>query len=66
MMKYIKKEARRVLIRLLKILESYWMQEFSEQGIELAMWFDTTREEILKILSSICEETGVRGLYFHR
>ena len=23
-------------------------------------------EEILKILSSICEEIGVRGLHFHR
>lgn len=33
---------------------------------ELAMWFDATREEILKILSSICEEIGVRGLHFHR
>lgn len=31
---------------------------------DLAMWFDSTREEILKILSSICEEIGVRGLRF--
>lgn len=33
---------------------------------ELATWFDSTREEILKILSSICEEIGVCGLHFHR
>lgn len=33
---------------------------------ELEMWFDSTREEILKILSAICEEIGVHGLHFHR
>ena len=33
---------------------------------DLEMWFDSTREEILKILSSICEEIGMHGLHFHR
>lgn len=33
---------------------------------DLEMWFDSTREEILKILSSICEEIGTHGLHFHR
>lgn len=31
---------------------------------DLEMWFDSTREEILKILSSICEEIGIRSLPF--
>ena len=33
---------------------------------DLEMWFDSTREEILKILSSICEEIGTHRLHFHR
>lgn len=33
---------------------------------DLEMWFDSTREEILKILSAICEDIGVYGLHFHR
>ncbi|MBR1633631.1 MAG: HNH endonuclease [Lachnospiraceae bacterium] len=33
---------------------------------ELEMWFDSTREEILKILSVICEDIGVEGLRFRR
>ncbi|OYO59723.1 hypothetical protein C8E03_109114 [Lachnotalea glycerini] len=33
---------------------------------ELEEWFDYTREEILKILSSVCEEVGVNGLRFPR
>ncbi len=33
---------------------------------ELEMWFDSTREEILKIVSSICGDIGMRGLHFHR
>ena len=33
---------------------------------DLELWFDSTREEILKILSSICETIGVQGLCFHR
>ena len=33
---------------------------------DLAIWFDSTREEILKILSSICEEIGIHGLGFPR
>ena len=33
---------------------------------DLEMWFDSTREEILKILSAICEDIGVHGLHFHR
>lgn len=33
---------------------------------DLEMWFNSTREEILKIVSSICEEIGVKGLHFHR
>lgn len=33
---------------------------------ELEVWFDSTREEILKILSSICEDTGMPGLPFLR
>ena len=32
----------------------------------LEMWFNSTREEILKILSSICEEIGIHGLHFQR
>lgn len=32
----------------------------------LEAWFDSTREEILKILSSICEDIGVPGLAFPR
>lgn len=33
---------------------------------ELGEWFNLTREEILKILSSICREAGLRELYFPR
>ena len=33
---------------------------------ELAEWFNSTREEILKILSSICKEAGLRELHFQR
>ncbi len=33
---------------------------------ELERWFDSTREEILKIISTICEDIGVHGLYFHK
>ena len=33
---------------------------------ELEIWFDSTREEILKIVSSICEDIGIRGLHFNR
>ena len=32
----------------------------------LEEWFDFTREEILKILSSMCKEIGIHGLYFPR
>lgn len=32
----------------------------------LEEWFDFTREEILKILSSMCEEIGIHGLRFPR
>lgn len=32
--------------------------------IELEKWFNLTREEILKILSSICKEAGIRELHF--
>ena len=32
----------------------------------LEEWFDFTREEILKILSSMCEEIGIHGLYLQR
>jgi hypothetical protein len=35
---------------------------FSDMG--LYEWFNLTREEILKILSSICKEAGIRELYF--
>lgn len=31
---------------------------------ELEKWFNFTREEILKILSSICKEAGIRELHF--
>lgn len=31
---------------------------------ELGEWFNLTREEILKILSSICREAGLRELHF--
>lgn len=33
---------------------------------ELEEWFDLTREEIIKILSSICQEAGISGLHFPR
>lgn len=33
---------------------------------QLGEWFDSTREEILKILSSICEDMGMSGLRFPR
>lgn len=33
---------------------------------ELEMWFDLTREEIIKILSSICQEAGISGLHLPR
>ena len=33
---------------------------------ELGEWFNSTREEILKILSSICKEAGLRELHFQR
>ncbi len=33
---------------------------------ELGEWFNLTREEILKILSSICREAGLRELHFPR
>ena len=33
---------------------------------ELEEWFNITREEILKVLSSICREAGIRELYFPR
>ena len=31
---------------------------------ELESWFDLTREEIIKILSSICKEAGLHELHF--
>ena len=31
---------------------------------QLGEWFDSTREEIVKILSSICEDMGISGLRF--
>ena len=33
---------------------------------ELGEWFNLTREEILKVLSSICREAGLRELHFPR
>ena len=33
---------------------------------ELEEWFNSSREEILKIMSSICEEIGIPGLRFPR
>lgn len=33
---------------------------------ELAEWLNSTREEILKILSSICKEAGLRKLHFRK
>lgn len=33
---------------------------------ELGAWFDSTREEVLKILSLVCEETGIKGMQFPR
>ena len=33
---------------------------------ELAEWLNSTREEILKILSSICKEAGLRELHFRK
>ena len=37
---------------------------FNDRNLE--EWFDFTREEILKILSSMCEEIGIHGLRFPR
>lgn len=37
---------------------------FNDRNLE--EWFDFTREEILKILSSMCEEIGIHGLWFPR
>ena len=37
---------------------------FNDRNLE--GWFDFTREEILKILSSMCEEIGIHGLRFPR
>lgn len=31
---------------------------------ELGKWFDSTRGEILKVLSLICEDVGIPSLYF--
>ena len=33
---------------------------------ELETWFDLTREEIIKIFSSICQEANISGLHFPR
>ncbi|MBO4767527.1 MAG: HNH endonuclease [Lachnospiraceae bacterium] len=33
---------------------------------ELGEWFNITREEILKVLSSVCREAGIRELHFMR
>lgn len=33
---------------------------------ELGEWFNLTREEILKVLSSVCREAGLRELHFPR
>lgn len=33
---------------------------------ELEIWFNSTREEIIKILSSICQEAGISGMHFPR
>ena len=33
---------------------------------ELEEWFNVTREEILKMLSSVCKEAGIRELHFMR
>lgn len=40
---------------------TYWFDDR-----ELAEWFNSTREEILKILSSICKEAGLRELRFRK
>ena len=40
---------------------TYWFDDR-----ELAEWFNSTREEILKILSSICKEAGLRELCFRK
>lgn len=40
---------------------TYWFDDR-----ELAEWFNSTREEILKILSSICKEAGLRELHFRK
>ena len=31
---------------------------------ELEEWFDRSREEVLRIMSSICREAGLRELHF--
>lgn len=36
------------------------------RDIELEKWFDSTREEVLKILSSICKDIGMHELSFQR
>lgn len=37
---------------------------FNDRNLE--EWFNFTREEILKILFSMCEEIGIHGLRFPR
>ena len=37
---------------------------FRDHGLE--EWFDRSREEVLKIMSSICKEAGLHELYFPR
>lgn len=59
--------------RRLKIAEkehAYWHRGDDADGIyyfedrELAEWFNASREEVLKIMSSICKEIGVRELRY--
>ena len=53
-----------VLIDYTIIILGEVMYCFNDRNLE--EWFDFTREEILKILSSMCEEIGIHGLRFPR
>lgn len=57
-------------LKIAKAEHAYTMNGTGGEGVyyfrdyELAEWFNITRREILKILSSICQEVGIRDLRF--
>lgn len=57
-------------LNIAKADEIFWTSEYGNYCFndrEIAEWFDKTRYEILKILSSVCDEAGIKNnLYFPR